>query len=267
MASLAAGADMKTAISSRGKATAMPGRKYIPPTAKFVTTRRVWQWDGIEYKSVEQEGYWYKGEWTLAMNTQMVSWDQDHWMFLLDDADNPQSCTSNGEDTDLTSPTLDTPYHLVIQYTHTHSNATADYGYRVQFRIDTGSWTTITSSTTGVISSESGRAGFQAPGTYNGGTGITTLVGASWDEAVYREDNSGNNIDVGVSASSERTLCIQFVGADLSGGETIEFRLVDALFGDDLPDTVNFGAPTATIASAGGGGLPAGSLALLGAGT
>ena len=260
---------MKTATTSRGKATAMPDRKkYISPTAKFVTTRRVWQWDGIEYKSVEQEGYWYDGEWTLVMNIQPTSWDTDGWQFRNDDGSAPENCTTAAnENTTLASPSLDTPYHLQFAITNTGA-ASGDVRPVLQFRIDSGSWANVTTSSTGVAYTAAANAGFPADeATYNGTAGLTTLAGTSWHNTRHKETINSTTRRLSPGLSFEWNHCIQFIDADLSGGETIEFRYVDAIWGDDLPDNNNQGLPTVTIASAGGGGLPAGSLALLGAGT
>jgi len=56
------------------------------PTSKFVTTLGVYQWDGEKYVLQKREGYWYKGPWSLAMDTAPVYVAEDYRWYQDDGA-------------------------------------------------------------------------------------------------------------------------------------------------------------------------------------
>jgi hypothetical protein len=121
------------------------------PTYKWVNTRVEYRWckDTNRYIEVECEGYWYDGPWALAHDV-APSWLADDYQFFEDDA-GIGSATSLAAVNTAPSVAPGTQVRLRVNVGEEAGAAgTGEHsaGWTLQYKIDSGSWTTLGAATT-----------------------------------------------------------------------------------------------------------------------
>lgn len=172
-----------------------------------------------------------------------------HFRWRDDDGSESAASWLFGEDADATNLTLDQNYRLRITIDDTASGISNNVQPQLECNIDTAGWNPVNATSSGVRSSASGNFADDDNTTRQltiptGGSFITPNSGMDEDNGLAGENNDIDFVD-GTHDFVEVEYCFQFRSAELSGGESIQFRI--SVGGSPL--TLNV-TPDATIAAA-----------------
>ena len=168
------------------------------------------------------------------------SYTQVHFQFQDNGADANTSSLIGTEDNTLTSFNLDTVYFLRFKLTNTGAK-TQDANFRLEVDVGGGGYNQVTNASTYVRYADGGDTDGDAISTER-----LTDTGNTWVNGEYSEDGEVTAFSLAHSPSEETELvyAITFRSADLSGGETVTFRLSDAGITSNMVYTVE---PDATV--------------------
>lgn len=142
------------------------------------------------------------------------------WRFRDDDGGETDATWRQALDVDDTQDT-DTTYRVRFAVEETAGAAANNQQFRLKYRVDGGSWTNVSTSSSNVVAVSSNLVNrndttqqISSPDTFQGGNG-------QCDDG--RCD--GPRLDFAGNDTWEGEYSYQLVGTDLSGGETVDLRL------------------------------------------
>jgi hypothetical protein len=181
--------------------------------------------------------------------------EQHGWAWYDDDSSDPDTCTAReatpeNSSTEILTAELDTAVHLRFHISIPFG-ITSTRSAQLQYNVGGAGWNNVTTTSNNVRVAEGTPTNSTVCDTElltNQGPTFTGAGGGDYDDAngVARYSSSV------ISKDSENQYCIQFRSADLSGGETIQFRLYDVTDSSDIGLGSGASYAQATIQGAGG---------------
>jgi hypothetical protein len=177
----------------------------------------------------------------------MERWAQTTFRYRDDDGSETAATWRqlNGVDDTLD---LDTTYRMRFLITGNHTNGPVSFNISTgfQYNVDLAGWVDITTTSANVKAVESANTSW----TISDEDILTTQMAGAADYANGYMDTTGATSDISVldTEEAEFEIVFQLLSSELSGGESVQMRIVDA--GSAL--TTYSATPDITVASAGG---------------
>ena len=176
--------------------------------------------------------------------TVMEHWTQIAFQYRDDDGSETAATDRQAVNTNDTLE-LDTNYRMRIgvQGTHTGGSGSFDLTPAFQYNVDGLGWNNITTTSANVRAFASGLPHF----TDDDATTEQLLQSQTFVAGHMDDDGSTTLVNLSETEESEFEICFQLRSADLSGGESVEIRIVDS----GVALNTYTATPSITVASAG----------------
>jgi hypothetical protein len=197
-----------------------------------------------------------------------VSFDQAHFRYYADDGAINDATAIAAEDADITSDDLALDTNVRVRLVLSESGAgtipVAADSLQLQYRVDEGTWTDVTASSSVCRATDS-------PNVADGATltrllsqsGANVFVDGTFDEVDGKCGVDADSPAYNGSTDIEVEYCVQFRSADLSPGEVVDLRLTRTNEGSSSPVESYSQTPSYTVAVAGSTESRAGALVVL----
>jgi hypothetical protein len=181
-------------------------------------------------------------------------WNQDHYLWEANDnTDNDLLTPLASEDTTYET-TLDTPLILRFKLSNVGAMNLSNMVVNLQQNIDGAGYVDVDDVSTGMRAVD----GLPANGAANQAENLTAIGGTTYIDGEYDDSNGSVTLSLKSDESVEISYCIEARSADLSGGESIDFRVDAAGFTvDNFFQTPNLTTTANTISQ-----LPSNTLTL-----